>query len=58
MERLRRLHHRTRRLTPTKGHDTHGIVPIRDSKTPHGPVVTVSPTAWSAFVAFTAGRDA
>ncbi|KOG90552.1 toxin-antitoxin system, toxin component, partial [Streptomyces varsoviensis] len=33
--------------------DTHGIVPIRDSKTPHGPVVTVSPTAWSAFVAFT-----
>ncbi|MEU7042450.1 DUF397 domain-containing protein [Streptomyces varsoviensis] len=30
---------------------------MRDSKTPHGPVVTVTPTAWSAFVAFTTGRD-
>ncbi len=38
--------------TATNLADTHGTVPIRDSKNPHGPVVTVSPTAWSAFIAF------
>ncbi|MFJ9028607.1 DUF397 domain-containing protein [Streptomyces sp. NPDC102274] len=37
-----------RNLAPT------GIVPVRDSKTPTGPVLLVSPTAWSDFVAFAA----
>ncbi|MVO84354.1 DUF397 domain-containing protein [Streptomyces sp. p1417] len=28
-----------------------GIVPVRDSKAgPHGPVVTVTPAAWTAFL--------
>ncbi|WP_336049010.1 DUF397 domain-containing protein [Streptomyces sp. CA2R101] len=31
--------------------DTHpGIVPVRDSKTPHGPVLTIPATRWTAFV--------
>ncbi len=38
--------------------DIHGIVPIRDSKNPHGPVVTVTPETWGAFVAFAAEREA
>lgn len=29
---------------------TRGVVPVRDSKTPDGPVMTVSPSAWSSFV--------
>ncbi|MFJ2442306.1 MULTISPECIES: DUF397 domain-containing protein [unclassified Streptomyces] len=32
----------------------HGVVPVRDSKTPHGPVLTLAPTAWTDFVAFAA----
>ncbi len=28
-----------------------GVVPVRDSKDPHGPALAFSPTAWSAFVA-------
>ncbi|MGO4418142.1 DUF397 domain-containing protein [Streptomyces sp. MCAF7] len=28
-----------------------GIVPIRDSKHPHGPVLVFPASAWSAFVA-------
>ncbi|WP_342745237.1 DUF397 domain-containing protein [Streptomyces colonosanans] len=32
-------------------------VPVRDSKTPDGPVLLVSHRAWSAFVA-AAGRSA
>ncbi|MER8066742.1 DUF397 domain-containing protein [Streptomyces sp. NPDC094034] len=31
-----------------------GIVPVRDSKNPTGPVLLVSPAAWSDFVAFAA----
>ncbi|MFE5738794.1 DUF397 domain-containing protein [Streptomyces celluloflavus] len=27
-----------------------GIVPVRDSKDPHGPVLTIAPAAWSEFV--------
>ncbi|MDG4798702.1 DUF397 domain-containing protein [Micromonospora sp. WMMD1082] len=27
-----------------------GVVGVRDSKEPHGPVLTFSPTGWSAFV--------
>ncbi|MCX5396778.1 DUF397 domain-containing protein [Streptomyces sp. NBC_00102] len=27
-----------------------GSVPVRDSKVPDGPVVTVGPVAWQAFV--------
>ncbi|MFF5717000.1 DUF397 domain-containing protein [Streptomyces buecherae] len=30
---------------------SHGTVPVRDSKDPHGPTLTFEPTAWSAFVA-------
>ncbi|MER7987130.1 DUF397 domain-containing protein [Streptomyces noursei] len=29
---------------------THRVVPVRDSKAPHGPVITVSVTGWSSFV--------
>ncbi|MFF4158333.1 DUF397 domain-containing protein [Streptomyces sp. NPDC001678] len=28
-----------------------GVVPVRDSKSPHGPVLVVEAGAWSAFVA-------
>ncbi|WBB92543.1 DUF397 domain-containing protein [Verrucosispora sp. WMMC514] len=28
-----------------------GVVAVRDSKDPHGPVLTVAPVAWAAFVA-------
>ncbi|MET7947572.1 DUF397 domain-containing protein [Micromonospora sp. NBC_00330] len=27
-----------------------GIVAVRDSKDPHGPAITFSPTAWASFV--------
>ncbi|TBO60834.1 DUF397 domain-containing protein [Streptomyces kasugaensis] len=27
-----------------------GIVPVRDSKNPSGPVLTIAPAAWSEFV--------
>ncbi|MCQ8771764.1 DUF397 domain-containing protein [Streptomyces telluris] len=27
-----------------------GIIPVRDSKTPDGPVLAFSPAAWAAFV--------
>ncbi|NEA57937.1 DUF397 domain-containing protein [Streptomyces sp. SID13666] len=32
-------------------------VHIRDSKDPDGPALTVSPAAWTRFVAFAAGAD-
>lgn len=28
-----------------------GVVPVRDSKDPHGPALVFSPDAWQAFVA-------
>ncbi|MBD3009670.1 DUF397 domain-containing protein [Streptomyces sp. 5-10] len=27
-----------------------GVVPVRDSKDPHGPALMFEPTAWSSFV--------
>ncbi|WP_381796102.1 DUF397 domain-containing protein [Streptomyces niveus] len=27
-----------------------GVVPVRDSKTPTGPVLLLTPTAWAAFI--------
>ncbi|MEU2562263.1 DUF397 domain-containing protein [Streptomyces longispororuber] len=30
----------------------HGVVPVRDSKRPGGPRLTITPAAWSAFVDF------
>ncbi|HCA84323.1 MAG TPA: DUF397 domain-containing protein [Streptomyces sp.] len=27
-----------------------GVVPVRDSKTAHGPVLTFSPASWAAFI--------
>ncbi|MEU9498638.1 DUF397 domain-containing protein [Streptomyces sp. NPDC048196] len=30
--------------------DAPGLVPVRDSKDPHGPVLTFAGTHWSAFV--------
>ncbi|WP_078901061.1 DUF397 domain-containing protein [Actinacidiphila yeochonensis] len=27
-----------------------GIVPVRDSKDPHGPVLAFTPTEWNAFL--------
>ncbi|MYV53064.1 DUF397 domain-containing protein [Streptomyces sp. SID3212] len=32
-----------------------GVVPVRDSKDPEGPVLMLSPHAWAGFVAFAAG---
>ncbi|MFI0779717.1 DUF397 domain-containing protein [Streptomyces sp. NPDC021212] len=29
---------------------THGTVPVRDSKDPHGPALLVSTDGWSSFV--------
>ncbi|MEV6420776.1 DUF397 domain-containing protein [Streptomyces sp. NPDC051662] len=34
-----------------------GIVPVRDSKTPTGPVLLLTPTAWNDFVAFAANDN-
>ncbi|MEV6420777.1 DUF397 domain-containing protein [Streptomyces sp. NPDC051662] len=31
-----------------------GIVPVRDSKSPTGPVLLLTPTAWNDFVVFAA----
>ncbi|QHY96939.1 hypothetical protein SSPS47_17685 [Streptomyces sp. S4.7] len=31
-------------------HGHPGIVPVRDSKTPTGPVLLLTPTAWSVFL--------
>ncbi|MFF8918804.1 DUF397 domain-containing protein [Streptomyces sp. NPDC015032] len=33
-----------------------GLVPVRDSKTPTGPALVITATAWTAFVGFVAGR--
>ncbi|MBC3986928.1 DUF397 domain-containing protein [Streptomyces sp. AC536] len=30
---------------------THGTIPVRDSKDPHGPTLAFDTTAWTAFVA-------
>ncbi|WP_405799727.1 DUF397 domain-containing protein [Streptomyces sp. NBC_01506] len=30
--------------------ESHGVVPVRDSKLVDGPVLTVSPAGWRAFV--------
>lgn len=32
--------------------EAHGVVPVRDSKDPDGPVLMVSPEAWASFVGF------
>ncbi|MEV0277744.1 DUF397 domain-containing protein [Streptomyces sp. NPDC050610] len=34
-----------------------GVVPVRDSKDPDGPTLTVSPAAWASFVAFVGRSD-
>ncbi|MFE7566861.1 DUF397 domain-containing protein [Streptomyces sp. NPDC057539] len=31
-----------------------GIVPVRDSKSPTGPILLLTPTTWNDFVAFVA----
>ncbi|WP_330288490.1 DUF397 domain-containing protein [Streptomyces sp. NBC_00576] len=30
--------------------DLPGVVPVRDSKTPHGPILVASEAAWGTFV--------
>ncbi|MER8000814.1 DUF397 domain-containing protein [Streptomyces sp. NPDC095613] len=37
---------------------TSGLVPIRDSKTPDGPALTLSPHAWADFVRHAAAARA
>ncbi|MFC8829724.1 DUF397 domain-containing protein [Streptomyces sp. NPDC057137] len=32
--------------------DYPGVIPVRDSKTPTGPVLLLTPTAWSNFIAY------
>ncbi|MHC0429656.1 DUF397 domain-containing protein [Streptomyces sp. O3] len=33
-----------------------GVIPVRDSKNPHGPALVFRARAWSAFVADVSGR--
>ncbi|WP_405671367.1 DUF397 domain-containing protein [Streptomyces sp. NBC_01530] len=33
----------------------HGVVPVRDSKCPHGPAITFSELGWSSFVSSVRG---
>ncbi|MEW1757308.1 DUF397 domain-containing protein [Streptomyces cyaneofuscatus] len=33
------------------------VVPVRDSKNPHGPVLTFAAAGWSSFVAAVKGGD-
>ncbi|MBO8189767.1 DUF397 domain-containing protein, partial [Streptomyces spirodelae] len=35
--------------------DLPAVVPVRDSKTPHGPVLTFAADGWSAFVSAVKG---
>ncbi|WP_405441702.1 DUF397 domain-containing protein [Streptomyces niveus] len=35
-----------------------GVVPVRDSKQPLGPVLAISPTAWADFIAYAVGGGA
>jgi hypothetical protein len=35
---------------------TPGVVPVRDSKVTHGPVVVVGAAAWAKFIDFTSTR--
>ncbi|MEU5547710.1 DUF397 domain-containing protein [Streptomyces sioyaensis] len=37
--------------------DFPGLVPVRDSKNPHGPALLVPATAWTAFVDSLKGRS-
>ncbi|MCW8215525.1 DUF397 domain-containing protein [Streptomyces griseolus] len=37
-------------------HDFPGLVPVRDSKNPTGPVLVVAASAWAGFVAFAVRR--
>jgi hypothetical protein len=34
-----------------------GVVPVRDSKDPHGPALVFSASAWSSFVAAVKGDE-
>ncbi|MDX3854437.1 DUF397 domain-containing protein [Streptomyces sp. AK02-01A] len=34
-----------------------GVVPVRDSKRPAGPVLVFASGAWAGFIAFAASRD-
>lgn len=31
---------------------SHGVVPVRDSKTPDGPILTLTPDAWAGLLQF------
>ncbi|GLF95911.1 DUF397 domain-containing protein [Streptomyces yaizuensis] len=31
-------------------HATTGAIPVRDSKNPHGPVLMLTPTAWTGLI--------
>jgi hypothetical protein len=35
-----------------------GVVPVRDSKAPAGPVLMLAPDVWTGFVAFAAAQGA
>ncbi|MFE3827141.1 DUF397 domain-containing protein [Streptomyces sp. NPDC059092] len=37
--------------SPAYAH-THGLVPVRDSKVPHGPTLAFSQASWAALVAY------
>lgn len=34
-----------------------GVIPVRDSKDPHGPALTFTPAAWTAFVQAAAANE-
>lgn len=44
------LAHEGRTSAPGTGTEAEPAVHIRDSKTPTGPVLTLTPTAWASFV--------
>lgn len=35
----------------------HGVVPVRDSKVPHGPQLSMSPVGWAGFLAAVKNGD-
>ncbi|MGW6457683.1 DUF397 domain-containing protein [Streptomyces sp. NPDC055078] len=43
--------------SPIHAH-AHGVVPVRDSKVPHAPSLTIGASAWSTFIEQVKGVEA
>lgn len=63
MTRLSSVWKKSSRSTPQGGNCVevrraeHGDIQVRDSKDPHGPVLTFTPTEWDTFIADTRAGD-